>query len=125
GTVQFTSIEFLQGIADHGHGLVLVASTLALAGFLYKVAAVPMHPWAPDVYEAASMPVIALFSVVPKLAGLGILTRFLVIMNFHGKPDWQLILSVIILATLTVGNFSALWQKNVKRRMAYSSIAQS
>ncbi len=125
GTVQFTSIEFLQGINDHGHGLVLVASTLALAGFLYKIAAVPMHPWAPDVYEAASMPVIALFSVVPKLAGLGILTRFLVIMNFHGKPDWQLILAVIILATLTVGNFSALWQKNVKRLMAYSSIAQS
>lgn len=125
GTVQFTSIEFLQGISDHGDSLVLVASTLALAGFLYKIAAVPMHPWAPDVYEAASMPVVALFSVVPKLAGLGILTRFLIIMNMHGKPDWQLILSIVILATLTVGNFSALWQKNVKRLMAYSSIAQS
>ncbi len=125
GTIQFTSIEFLQGIGDHGDGLVLVAATLAVAGFLYKIAAVPMHPWAPDVYEGASMPVIALFSVVPKLAGLGVLSRFLVIMNFHGTPDWQLILSVIILATLTVGNFSALWQQNVKRLMAYSSIAQS
>ena len=49
---------------------------MALAGFFYKIAAAPLHPWAPDVYEAAPMPVVAFFSVVPKLAGLGILTRF-------------------------------------------------
>jgi NADH-quinone oxidoreductase subunit N len=127
GTLNFTSIEFLQTILDNENHLFFVAGTFSLAGFLYKIAAAPMHPWAPDVYETAPTPVVALFSVVPKLAGIGILAKFLVMLNLFGqsKVDWQLILACIILFTLTVGNFSALWQKNVKRLMAYSSIAQS
>jgi NADH-quinone oxidoreductase subunit N len=86
-----------------------------------------MHPWAPDVYEAASMPVVAIFSVVPKLAGLGILAKFLLALQLSTQIfiDWQFIFVLIICLTLTIGNFSALNQKNVKRLMAYSSIAQS
>lgn len=125
GTLAFTSIEFLQGLVDQSTSLFVVAATFSMGGFLYKIAAVPMHPWVPDVYESAPMPVVAFFSVVPKLAGFGILAKFLLILNLRGHPDWQLIVGVITIITLTVGNFSALWQKNVKRLMAYSSIAQS
>jgi NADH-quinone oxidoreductase subunit N len=127
GTVNFTTIEFVNTLSESGSGLLIVAAFFSLAGFLYKIAAAPMHPWAPDVYEAASMPVVAIFSVVPKLAGLGILAKFLLALQLSTQIfiDWQFIFVLIICLTLTIGNFSALNQKNVKRLMAYSSIAQS
>jgi NADH-quinone oxidoreductase subunit N len=127
GTLNFSSAEFANGLAQHNTPLFFIAGLLCFGGILYKIAAFPMHPWAPDVYEAAPMPVIALFSVVPKLAGIGILTRFVVAINTANQSnyDWQLILCGIAILTLTVGNFSALWQKKPKRLMAYSSIAQS
>jgi NADH-quinone oxidoreductase subunit N len=91
------------------------------------MAAVPMQPWAPDVYEAAPLPVIAFLSVAPKLAALGILAKFVLAMHLFGQGafDWQLIIAAVSMLTITVGNFSALWQKDPKRMMAYSSIAQS
>jgi NADH-quinone oxidoreductase subunit N len=100
---------------------------MSLAGMFYKIAAVPLHPWAPDIYEAAPMPVVAFFSVVPKLAGIGILTRFVLALNVFGQSqfDWQLIICIIAIASLTVGNFAALWQRRPRRLMAYSGIAQS
>jgi NADH-quinone oxidoreductase subunit N len=100
---------------------------MGLSGFLFKMAAAPMHPWAPDVYEAAPIPVIAFLSVAPKLAALGILTKFLLSLHLFGQGeyDWQTIIAVIAILTITMGNFSALWQRNSKRMMAYSSIAQS
>jgi NADH-quinone oxidoreductase subunit N len=127
GTLDFTTELFFQGVSAHNTPLFFMAGMMSLAGFLYKIAAAPMHPWAPDVYESAPMPVVAFFSVVPKLAGIGILTRFILTLNLFGQAsyDWQLILCVIALLTMTVGNFSALVQKNPKRLMAYSSIAQS
>lgn len=125
GTLNFTTIEFLQGLAEHPTPLFLTAAIFSLGGFLFKIAAAPMHPWVPDVYESAPMPVVAFFSSIPKLAGFGILAKFLTILNMRGETDWQLVIGVITIITLTAGNFSALWQKNVKRLMAYSSIAQS
>jgi NADH-quinone oxidoreductase subunit N len=127
GTLDFSSREFTQYLIAHPSPLFFVAAFLGLAGFLYKMAAAPLHPWAPDVYEAAPMPVIAFFAVVPKLAGLGVLTRFTLALHGYGQSsfDWQFVLSLVALLSLTVGNFSALWQKNAKRLMGYSSIAQS
>ncbi|MFZ6009162.1 MAG: NADH-quinone oxidoreductase subunit N [Bacteroidota bacterium] len=127
GTLDFASTEFVQKLMANNSPLFLIAGLMALAGFLYKVAAAPMHPWAPDVYEGAPMPVIAFLSVAPKLAGLGVLTKFTLTINLFGQSvyDWQMIISVVAIVTLTVGNFSALWQKNPKRMMAYSSIAQT
>jgi NADH-quinone oxidoreductase subunit N len=127
GTLDFTSEAFFKGVSAHPTPLFFIAGIMALAGFLYKIAAAPMHPWSPDVYDAAPMPVVAFFSVVPKLAGIGILTRFILTLNLfgHSPYDWQSILSVVALLTMTVGNFSALVQKSPKRLMAYSSIAQS
>jgi NADH-quinone oxidoreductase subunit N len=127
GTLDFSSKEFFEGLLNNSTPLFFIAGMMALAGFLYKIAAAPLHPWAPDVYESAPMPVVAFFSVVPKLAGIGVLTKFILALNLFGRSpyDWQIVISIVAILTLTVGNFSALLQKNPKRLMAYSSIAQS
>lgn len=127
GTVNFNSIAFAEGLTAHASPLMLIAGLMGLSGFLFKMAAVPMQPWAPDVYEAAPMPVIAYLSVAPKLAGIGILTKFLLALHLYGEStyDWQRITAMIAILTITVGNFSALWQKNPKRMMAYSAIAHA
>lgn len=126
GVLNFTSPEFAHTLTSKSSALLFVGAVMCLAGFFYKIAAVPMHPWVPDIYEAAPIPVVAFFSVVPKLAGLGILLQFIRTLNQHATAyDWQLIIALIALITLTVGNLSALWQKRAKRLMAYSSIAQS
>jgi NADH-quinone oxidoreductase subunit N len=127
GTLDFSSIEFIDSLTGKSSLSFFIAALMAIAGFLYKIAAAPLHPWAPDVYEAAPMPVIAFLSVVPKIAGVGILTKFVLALNAFGQStiDWQFLLCLISILSLTVGNFAALWQKNPKRLMAYSSIAQS
>jgi NADH-quinone oxidoreductase subunit N len=127
GTLDFSSETFSAALQQQQTPLVFAAGLMVLAGFLYKLAAAPVHPWAPDVYEGAPMPVVAFFSVVPKLAAVGALLKFVLVLNAYGHSafDWQGVLAVVAIITLTVGNFSALWQKNPKRLMAYSSIAQS
>ena len=127
GTLDFTSPDFFNALIEHPSRMLLIAGMMSLAGFLFKMAAAPMHPWAPDVYEAAPMPVIAFLSVAPKLAALGILTKFLLALHLFGQGvyDWQAIIAVVSIVTITFGNFSAIWQKNPKRMMGYSSIAQS
>ena len=112
----------------------LVAVILVLAGMSYKIAAVPFHFWCPDVYEGAPTPVAALFSVGPKAAGFALMIRFFYTTLAAG-PDaaassgiiaqinWPLLLSVVSAVTMTYGNLVALRQENVKRLLAYSSIA--
>lgn len=127
GTLDFSSSAFFEQLIDHGSPLLLVSGLMALSGFLFKMSAAPMHPWAPDVYQAAPIPVIAFLSVAPKLAAVGILAKFLLALHLFGQGeyDWQVIAAALAILTITVGNLSALWQKNPKRMMAYSSIAQS
>jgi NADH-quinone oxidoreductase subunit N len=127
GTFAFASQAFVDALINTNSLLYNIAGILALSGFLFKMAAAPLHPWAPDVYEAAPIPVVAFFSVVPKLAGLGIFIRFTLALNLFGQSnfDWQYIVCIVAILSLTVGNFSALWQQRPKRLMAYSSIAQS
>ena len=127
GTLDFTSARFFDNLVNETSPLLLIAGFMGLSGFLFKMAAVPMQPWAPDVYEASPIPVIAYLSVAPKLAALGVLTKFVLALNLFGQGqfDWQLIVAAISMVTILVGNLAALWQKNPKRMMAYSSIAQS
>jgi NADH-quinone oxidoreductase subunit N len=127
GTLDFSSQLFFDQLMAKEAPMVLFAALMVLAGFLYKIAAAPMHPWAPDVYEASPIPVMAFLSVAPKLAGLGALLKFVLAMNLFGQSpyDWQMIICAVLLLTITVGNFSALRQQSPKRLMAYSSIAQS
>jgi NADH-quinone oxidoreductase subunit N len=112
----------------------LVITILILAGMSYKIAAVPFHFWCPDVYEGAPTPVSAIFSVGPKAAGFALMIRFFYTTLAAG-PDaaasaplvelinWPLLVAVISAATMTYGNLVALRQLNVKRMLAYSSIA--
>lgn len=127
GTLDFSSEVFFKILMDNPSPLLLLGGLMGLAGFLFKMAAVPMHLWAPDIYEAAPMPVIAYLSVAPKVAALGILMKFILALNIFGQSafDWQIVIATVALVTITFGNLSALWQDNPKRMMAYSSIAHS
>lgn len=98
---------------------------LFLVGLGLKVAAVPFHMWAPDAYEGAPTPVTALFSVGPKAAGLAALMRVMTVVFPRLQADWSPTFAAIAVATMTLGNLAALNQTNIKRMMAYSSIAQA
>jgi NADH-quinone oxidoreductase subunit N len=127
GSLNYSSTEFFDKLLNADASLTILASFMVLAGFLYKIASAPMHPWVPDVYEASPIPVIAFLSVAPKAAGFGILIKFVFAIYMHGLAsyDWQTAVAVLAILTITIGNFSALRQTNPKRMMAYSSIAQS
>src|SRR6266516_3935777 len=103
----------------------VLAVILVVAGVGFKIAAVPFHMWAPDVYEGAPTPVTAFLSVGSKAASFAMLLRIFV----EGLPvmnaDWRLLFEALAIVTMTVGNVAALTQSNVKRMLAYSSIAHA
>lgn len=127
GTLDFSTNKFVSALLEQKSPLVLIGGLMMLSGFLFKVVAAPLHLWAADVYESAPTPVVAFLSVVPKLAGFGVLIKFTLAINLFGQSTypWQAIIGTLSILSLTIGNFSALWQNNPKRMMAYSSIAQS
>jgi NADH-quinone oxidoreductase subunit N len=117
-----------------------VAALMVFAGFGYKIASVPFHQWAPDVYEGAPTPVTAFLTVGPKAAGMAALIRFFyVVLSNPGDPAadgstwdaieaaqyWPALIGLIAIATMTAGNLSAIGQNNVKRLLGYSSIAHA
>jgi NADH-quinone oxidoreductase subunit N len=113
--------------------LYLVA-LLVFAGFGFKTAAVPFHFWCPDVYQGAPTPVTAFLSVAPKAAGFAIMARFFFeglatggagAWDLAGTVNWQAMLMLVSVLTMTVGNVAALTQTNMKRLLAYSSIAHA
>ena len=119
-------LEIREALVGAPRAISLVALCMVLVGFGFKISMVPFHAWAPDVYEGAPTPVTAFFSVAPKIAGFAVLIRVLQ----SGIPDalttnWVGILSVLCAATMTVGNLGALRQTNIKRMLAYSSIAHA
>ena len=104
-----------------------LAVVLLLAGLGFKIAAVPFHFYAPDVYEGTSYPNAALLSVVPKIAGFTALMRILLEVFPPGGEEvwtWRVVLALAVL-TMTVGNVVGLWQEHVRRLLAYSSIGQA
>jgi NADH-quinone oxidoreductase subunit N len=118
--------ERLAGTAPAAEKLSLsLAAIMAFAGFAYKIAAVPFHMWCPDVYEGAPTPVTALLSVGPKAAGFAALMRFCIaVFGTSGEP-WPALLGIVAAGTMTLGNLAAIGQDNVKRLLAYSSIAHA
>ena len=109
--------------------VVLPALILMAAGFAFKIGAVPFHQWAPDAYEGAPTPVTAFLSVGPKIAGFALIVRVMLtalpIDLANLAMDWRALLMAIAALTMTVGNLVALWQQDIKRLLAYSSIAQA
>ena len=98
---------------------------LVLVGFSFKISAVPFHFWAPDVYEGAPTPVTGFLSTASKAAGFAVLVRVLTMVFPAIGENWQMIIAMVATATMTVGNLIALAQKNIKRLLAYSSIAHA
>jgi NADH-quinone oxidoreductase subunit N len=116
-------IQFAVDSRGHGDLLVLLALATVVAGLLFKVAAVPFHQWAPDVYEGSPTPITAYISVASKTASFALLLRLLLTVFWPVRLDWQALMAGVALASLTIGNFAAITQTNVKRMLAYSSIS--
>ena len=119
GTVNFSGIA--QSAADAGTGLIF-GLVFLFAGFCFKVSAVPFHMWTPDVYEGAPTPVTAFFAAAPKVAGIAMFVR-VAVSAFPGiTGQWQEIVAFVSVASMLLGSFAAIGQRNIKRLMAYSSI---
>ena len=119
GTVSFSGIA--QAAGQGGIGLIF-GIVFLFAGFCFKVSAVPFHMWTPDVYEGAPTPVTAFFAAAPKVAGIAMFVRAAV-MAFPGiTSQWQQIVVFVSIASMALGSFAAIGQRNFKRLMAYSSI---
>src|SRR6266851_5907659 len=120
GTVSFAGIAAATK-AGTSVGIVF-GLVFLLAGLCFKVSAVPFHMWTPDVYEGAPTPVTAFFASAPKVAALAVFTR----VTLTAFPDiltqWQQIVVFVAIASMVLGSFAAIGQKNIKRLMAYSSI---
>jgi len=119
GTVSFAGIAKAASHASLGlvFGLVFL-----FAGFCFKISAVPFHMWTPDVYEGAPTPITAFFAAAPKVAGIAIFVRT-TMMAFPGiLTQWQQIVVFVAIASMLLGSFAAIGQRNIKRLMAYSSI---
>jgi len=102
----------------------LVGLVLIVAGLGFKVAAVPFHMWTPDVYEGAPLPITAYLAVGSKAAAFALALRLFATAFMPAIGQWQLVIAILAAATMTLGNLAALAQHNIKRLLAYSSIAQ-
>ena len=98
------------------------AMVFILVGLAFKVSAVPFHMWTPDVYEGAPTSITSYFAVVPKVAGLAVLIKFMQIPFSKILMEWQTIIIFISIASMILGAVAAIGQKNIKRLLAYSSI---
>lgn len=112
-------------LAEADRGWVAVALVLALAGYGFKAALVPVHFWAPDALGTAAAPVAGFLSVVPKLGAFAALARFVVEALPPAAVDWPWLLALLAAATMSYGNLAALRQQRLKRLLAYSTIAQA
>jgi len=122
-----TNFDVLAGMfahtGEHGPGTGIVFGIVfVLAGLAFKISAVPFHMWTPDVYEGAPTPVTAFFAVAPKIAALALLMRVMVGPFGDLLAQWQQIIIFISIASMVLGAFAAINQRNIKRLMAYSSI---
>src|SRR5260370_15899555 len=119
GTVTFVGIA---KAANPGSIGLIMGLVFLFAGFCFKVSAVPFHMWTPDVYEGAPTPITAFFAAAPKIAGIAMFVRT-TIAAFPGiVPEWQQIVVFVSIASMTLGAFAAIGQRNIKRLLAYSSI---
>jgi NADH-quinone oxidoreductase subunit N len=124
GTVTFAGIAKAASQAGPGHtNLGLVFGLVFLfAGFCFKVSAVPFHMWTPDVYEGAPTPITAFFAAAPKVAGIAMFVRTTIVAFPGVLTQWQQIVVFVAIASMALGAFAAIGQRNIKRLMAYSSI---
>ena len=120
------STDFATIIQAAGHGGsigLMIGLVLVIAGLSFKVSAVPFHMWTPDVYEGSPTPVTAFFATAPKVAAMALFARVMHDAFGNAKADWQQVIVLISLLSMFLGAVAAIGQTNIKRLMAYSSIA--
>jgi NADH-quinone oxidoreductase subunit N len=126
GTTNLKEIyEFLRRNPMSNDPLMLAGMGLLLVGFGFKVASVPFHMWTPDVYEGAPTPITAFMAVGPKAAGFAAFLRVFLYSLSSLQGEWVGVLWVLAVLTMTLGNIVAIAQQNIKRMLAYSSIAHA
>ncbi len=124
---------FLSALSKANTSMVAMSIIIFSAGFLFKISAAPFHYYSPDVYEGSSPSTLAFISTIPKIAGFAVLFAFVSRFHFNYQGTvlvwphfpWEKVLSVIAIATMFIGNLSALTQQNLKRIFAYSSISHT
>ena len=119
GTMVFGEMASHQGSYGLAIGFVLIFAALG-----FKIGAVPFHSWIPDTYQGAPTPVTAFLSIAPKGAAIAILIRMFYVALATFKPTWVLLFVLASILSMTYGNIVAIAQKNIKRLLAYSGIAQ-
>ncbi|HBM60604.1 NADH-quinone oxidoreductase subunit NuoN [Salipiger marinus] len=122
GTTLFSGIIAAAGTGQLSIGL-LIGLVLMISGLAFKVSAVPFHMWTPDVYQGAPTPVTAFFATAPKMAAMGLFARLLHDAFGAAVSDWSQVVALIAVLSMFLGSIAAIGQRNIKRLMAYSSIA--
>ena len=131
GLVGSTEFDYIgQGIGEYmyvgtggGNAAIIVALVLVVVGFGFKIAAVPFHMWVPDVYEGAPAPVTGFLSVASKTAGIAILLRVFYVIFGSLEIDWSAVFAGLSVLSMILGNLVAVVQRNIKRMLAYSTVA--
>lgn len=122
GSTSYAEIARVAGGEDLSLGL-MFGMVLMISGLAFKVSAAPMHVWTPDVYEGAPTPVVAFFASAPKMASMVMFATVLFMAFGSILDEWQMIIAIVSGVSMAVGSFGALAQTNIKRLLAYSSIA--
>lgn len=129
GSLTFIDKAHLIGLTNMPPALFMVSMLFVLTGIGFKLSFVPFHFWSPDVYQGAPTPVTAFLSTAPKIGAIALLGRFVLAWSTEGYSGLPqvifILLAVAAIVSMVLGNFAALWQRNVKRMMAYSSIGHT
>ena len=139
GTLSYTGINRALMLSAPNYSALLIATIFIIIGFGFKISAVPFHFWTPDVYEGAPITITAFLSVASKAAGFAMMIRFFKVIFIDTTVsalssgawislynfEWNKILVILSVLTMTLGNLVAVWQDNLKRLLAYSSIAHA
>ena len=139
GAMNYSGINHTLALNVPNHSALLIAAIFIVVGFGYKISAVPFHFWTPDVYEGAPITITAFLSVASKAAGFAMMMRFFKVIfidtTILSLPsgvwtsiynfEWNKLLVILSVLTMTLGNLVAVWQRNLKRLLAYSSIAHA
>jgi NADH-quinone oxidoreductase subunit N len=128
GNFDFPTLLSVSTLPKEGTIVLVAALFMTLTGLFFKISAFPFHVWTPDIYQGAPSPVVAFFSVAPKAGALAVLFKILfplLLINSEVSGILTLLLSGIAIVTMTIGNFSALVQKNLRRMLAYSTIGHA
>jgi len=121
GSVKLAQIAYHADVSP----AMLIGLGFIIAGLFFKIAVIPFHMWAPDIYEGAPTPIAGMLSVGSKAASLAVMLRILFVAFIALQTYWMAIVSIVATITMIVGTIVAIWQTNIKRMVAYSSIAQA